>query len=104
MACCGETPATVVLLVADTGAGEAGLHIGGGEVRVSATLPVVPGSSYTGAGVHAALRQLHGHGGQPVCGPGAQEKIQRGRFCHKENYLFCISNKHLTTYNEHINV
>ena len=39
MACCGETPATVVLLVADTGAGEAGLHIGGVEVRVSATLP-----------------------------------------------------------------
>ena len=47
MACCGETPATVVLLVADTGAGEAGLHIGGVEVRVSAALPVVPGSSYT---------------------------------------------------------
>ena len=39
MACCGETPATVVLLVADTGAGEAGLHIGGVEVRVRATLP-----------------------------------------------------------------
>ena len=46
MACCGETPATVVLLVADTGAGEAGLHIGGVEVRVSAALPVVPGRSH----------------------------------------------------------
>ena len=38
VACCGETPATVVLLVADTGAGEAGLHIGGVEVRVSVAL------------------------------------------------------------------
>ena len=46
VACCGETPATVVVLVADTGAGEAGLHIGGVEVRVSAALPVVPGRSH----------------------------------------------------------
>ena len=49
MACCGETPATVVVLVADTGAGEAGLHIGGVEVRVSAALAPGPGeeSSHT---------------------------------------------------------